>query len=460
MHRIAVLASLLAWLSPPMAEGSFALQPNVTQERYQVVLLTIDQGDDLWERFGHNAILIRDRSTGQDLAWNWGLYNFEDADFLPRFLRGTMRYTMGPALLEPFLARHRETNRTVYANEILVTQAEAGELDELVRRNFEPGNREYVYHYFLDNCSTRARDILDVALGGILSERFSEAITPMSYRWHTRRLVQQTAWIDQGLSFLLGTRGDPPRTQWDAMFIPMEMMRILEDFGRSDGLGGTTPLLGPRQVLVQATRSVAPEAPPSFRFIWLGLGLGSAALFLTLGSSAGRGSRTAKLALAGTVGVWGLVFWAARCVVARRLVYRPRFHPVERQHLPAESVGAPTNGDRSFGSHPGNLGVRRIRSGRYEAGGLDRRPIRFRRFASALDDYSAGKRGGSCGGCSDECGRRGGASHGHAFSEGLTDQSLVDCTSPKGLDTTAAFTPPTPMESFPVTPAGRSHPES
>ncbi len=306
MHRIAVLASLLAWLSPPMAEGSFALQPNVTQERYQVVLLTIDQGDDLWERFGHNAILIRDRSTGQDLAWNWGLYNFEDADFLPRFLRGTMRYTMGPALLEPFLARHRETNRTVYANEILVTQAEAGELDELVRRNFEPGNREYVYHYFLDNCSTRARDILDVALGGILSERFSEAITPMSYRWHTRRLVQQTAWIDQGLSFLLGTRGDPPRTQWDAMFIPMEMMRILEDFGRSDGLGGTTPLLGPRQVLVQATRSVAPEAPPSFRFIWLGLGLGSAALFLTLGSSAGRGSRTAKLALAGTVGVWGL----------------------------------------------------------------------------------------------------------------------------------------------------------
>ena len=52
----------------------------------------------------------------QELVWNWGLFSFEDPDFLPRFLRGTMLYSMGPALLEPFLEAYRAANRTVYGH--------------------------------------------------------------------------------------------------------------------------------------------------------------------------------------------------------------------------------------------------------------------------------------------------------------------------------------------------------
>ena len=317
MHHITLLVSLAAGLFqltadvspslpltpfPQNVQGEFSPQ----EERYQVILLTTDQGGNIWELFGHNAILIRDRWTGQDLAWNWGLFNFEDSDFLLRFLKGTMLYSMGPAPLEPFLEVYRAANRTVYANEIFLTQAEAGRLNELVRQNFEPENRDYVYHYFLDNCSTRVRDVLDTVLGGPLRERFSAAVTPMSLRWHTRRLVQETPWIDQGLSFLLGIQGDPPRTEWEAMFIPMEMMELLEGFERPDGAGGTRPLLGPRQVLVQADRRPTPETPPSFSLLWLVLGIGSAILFLSLGNVARQGGLLARAGLAGSVTLWGV----------------------------------------------------------------------------------------------------------------------------------------------------------
>ena len=314
MHGYTLLLSLLIGLASPV-EASPSMLPitrqqgspvaPVSEERYEVFLLTIEQGDDVWERFGHNAILIRDRTTDRDLAWNWGLYNFADPGFLSRFLRGTMRYTMAPAPLESFLDAYRVVERTVYANQIHLTHGESEYLNDLILRNFEPENREYVYHYFLDNCSTRVRDALDATLRGILKERFADATTAMSYRWHTRRLVQETGWIDQGLSFLLGTKGDTPGTEWEAMFIPMEMMRLLEGFERPDGAGGTTPLLGPRQVLVQTSRPTAAQAPRAFSPVWLLPGLGAAALFLMLGAGARKRHLVARSALAAVIVVWG-----------------------------------------------------------------------------------------------------------------------------------------------------------
>jgi hypothetical protein len=277
------------------------------QDRYDVFLLTMDQGDAVWELFGHNAILIRDRETGQDLAWNWGLFSFEAENFILRFLQGTMTYSMGPSELGAFLASYQQANRTVYANELVLTQDEARRLDEFVRWNFAPENRGYVYNYFLDNCSTRVRDVLDGILGGVLRQRFESVPTERSYRWHVRRLVQDRNWLEYGLHFLLGPRADVPISEWATMFIPMDMMRLLEEFERSDGAGGTTPLLGPREVLIQATRPGAPASAPPFSPWSLGIGLAGGILFVALGRGAARGTTWAFRGLAATALAWGLV---------------------------------------------------------------------------------------------------------------------------------------------------------
>lgn len=288
---------------PVTDAGAPAVDP--AGERYRVYLLTMGQGSEVWELFGHNALLIRDAASGQDLVWNWGLFDFGDVDFVPRFLQGTMRYTMGPAEFGAFLEAYRRAGRTVYANEVFLTQEEAGVLDEFVRWNYLPENRDYTYDYYRDNCSTRVRDALDMALGGMLRRAYQGRPTPHSYRWHSRRLVQGTTWVDQGLSFMVGTPGDRPVSEWEAMFLPLETMRLLEDFERLDGTGGTRPLLGPREVLHQADRPEVPAAPPTLSPAWILLGLAGAALFGALGAAA-RARPSARTGLRGAVSLWGM----------------------------------------------------------------------------------------------------------------------------------------------------------
>ena len=278
--------------------------PAAAADRYEVTLLTVGHGDAVWERFGHNAIRIRDRLTGQDLAWNWGLFNFADPDFIPRFLRGRMLYSMGAAETGAFLDAYRAAGRSVYSNELLLSPDEAAELDRLVRENFEPGNRDYLYHYFEDNCSTRVRDILDAVLGGILADAFAGAETGSSYRWHVRRLLGGMPVINHGLSVLIGPRGDAPRSEWDAMFIPMELMRSLEGFERPVRPAGRGALLGPREVLVESGRAAEPAEPPGFAPWWLLSGLAGSALLLAAGRRAAGGHRSSLRLLALSAAAW------------------------------------------------------------------------------------------------------------------------------------------------------------
>ena len=281
-------------------------QPDTAAARYEVSLWTIDQGAAVWERFGHNALLIRDRTTGEELAWNWGLFDFSADDFLVRFLRGSMEYSMGPFEPGALLASYVAADRTVYSNQVLLSDEEAGALNQLVLRNFLPENRSYVYHYFRDNCSTRIRDALDRVTGGVLRETFDGRGVSRSYRWHTRRLVQATLWIDQGLSFLLGTRGDPARSDWEAMFVPMEMMTLLEGARRSVGPDGTAPFLGPREVLYQGSRPPAPDSPPTLSAAWVVLGLGLGGGLVAMGRLARRSPTWGRWALSLAAASWGL----------------------------------------------------------------------------------------------------------------------------------------------------------
>jgi hypothetical protein len=302
----ATAALLLLFLVGGLSEVRAQSTASEVQPRFRVFLLTADQGEEVWELFGHNAILIVDHLTGERLAWNWGLFNFGDEDFLPRFLRGTMRYTMGPADVDAFIYSYSAAGRGVYSNEIFLTEEEATSLDAFIRNNFLPENRPYIYHYFRDNCSTRVRDALDGVLGGLLYERFVDRISPQSYRWHSRRLVQVEGWVDQGLSFLLGTKGDHPITEWEAMFAPLELMQLLEGVERIGPDGEMTPLLGPRVTVLESAYESAPPLPPGLSPLWPLLGLLLAASLAALAYQGSQGAGWGRIgAYLGIVG-WGL----------------------------------------------------------------------------------------------------------------------------------------------------------
>ncbi len=78
--------------TPVVAPGVAEPGSNLT-----VYLLTFGMGDVVWERFGHNAIRIKDAARGTDLTYNWGMFDFNQPRFIQRFLTGDTRYWMEAA---------------------------------------------------------------------------------------------------------------------------------------------------------------------------------------------------------------------------------------------------------------------------------------------------------------------------------------------------------------------------
>ena len=69
--RLAVAAAVVSWGGGANAQSPLpqAVAPGANLEVY---VMTMGPGDMIWERFGHNAIGIRDRDAGTDIVYNWG----------------------------------------------------------------------------------------------------------------------------------------------------------------------------------------------------------------------------------------------------------------------------------------------------------------------------------------------------------------------------------------------------
>jgi hypothetical protein len=258
---VALLAAALA-LGIPRAHSqaqatgtvsSPTATPAPIEPRYSISVLTFGPGDAVFERFGHNAIRIRDRFTGADLAYNWGMFSFEEPHFLARFLSGDTRYWVEAFptqwLVDVYAAQDRETVEQV----LRLTPTQAAALAAAVERNAQPEHRYYRYDYFRDNCSTRVRDALDAALGGALARRFAGVTRPWTYRTESIRLAEPDRFAQAGIDLALGPLADVPLTAWQAMFIPMRLRDDLREVRFADG-----PLVAQERVLYTARR--APEA--------------------------------------------------------------------------------------------------------------------------------------------------------------------------------------------------------
>lgn len=294
-------AALLLAVTTPAAQAG----AQVPGSELRVWLVTIGPGEAIWERFGHNAIRLVDTRTGYDASYNWGIFDFQQEDFIPRFLRGEMLYMMAPFASEPMLEMYRAAGREIVAQELALTPAQKLALRDFAERNALPENRDYYYDYFLDNCSTRVRDLLDHVLGGALFQQFGSLPTGTSYRDHTRRLTRPDPALYTGMDLLLGSPGDQPITVWAEMFVPMTLRDALRDVTVDDGQGGVRPLVVSEEVLAEARVAREPREAPTWWPWYLLLGMLGGAAFAGLGFRAARGSVRARWGLAVLGGVWG-----------------------------------------------------------------------------------------------------------------------------------------------------------
>ena len=270
-----------------------------------VSVLTMGDGTEVWEMFGHAAIWVQDTVTHRDTVVNWGTFNRSQPNFIPHFLQGLMLYSVGGDNIGYIMRVYRYLNRTVKQQELNLSDAQKDSVLAIMRENFLPQNVEYRYDYFVDNCSTRPRDILNRVLNGQLRVG-ADSMTDRSYRWHALRQMQGDKPLVLGVNIGLGRPSDRPITIWQEMFLPYKLHDWVATRMVRDSVGGALhPLVKTERVLFQANRPPEPDGPPSFWWLWP-VGIVVAALLYWVGVRAIDHDGGASIAAATLSCVWAL----------------------------------------------------------------------------------------------------------------------------------------------------------
>ena len=286
-----------------------------------IYLMTMGYGDKVWERFGHNAIRIVDASRGTDSVYNWGTFDFAQPNFLRRFMTGNTLYWMQGDGMAETMATYQYLNRSVWVQELDFTPAERAAVRDFISWNAEPEHRYYRYDYYLDNCSTRVRDILDRTVGGQLKAATATRLTNTTYRFHTQRALTFDRAVAMGTNIGLGEVADRRISQWEEAFLPGRLQEHIRGVQLRAADGTARSLVKSEQQLFTARRAPEPTAPPTVTIRNLVIGLAIAGLVFLLARAAHHGSRAGRRAFAtvGTIwaalnGILGIVLivgWAA-----------------------------------------------------------------------------------------------------------------------------------------------------
>ena len=251
--------ALSAQVPPSSPDG--ARGDTLTARRLQVSLLTFGQGTPVFERFGHNAIRIADPLIGLDISWNWGMFSFDEPNFLGRFLSGTSRYWVEGFGTVPLLAYYQEHDRQTVEQVLNLSGAQKLELLRFVRWNELEENKYYPYDYFLDNCSTRVRDALDRVLGGALRRAWTDSLSAHSFRGEALRLTEGAPVSRLGIDIALGTPADRRMTAWEEMYVPMRLRDRIRGIMVPGPDGVPVSLVKSERVVFTSMRSPEAAAP-------------------------------------------------------------------------------------------------------------------------------------------------------------------------------------------------------
>ncbi|HSR43521.1 MAG TPA: DUF4105 domain-containing protein [Longimicrobiales bacterium] len=283
--------------------------PLPSPPRLTAYLVTVGQGEAVWERFGHNIIWIHDPEAGTDQGYNYGLFSFRQENFLLNFVRGHMRYWMQGWSVRSQLARYASEGRTIWIQELALEPGRAEELQAFLAWNDRPENRFYRYDYYRDNCSTKVRDALDRALDGRIRALAADRTTDATWRDHTLRATGGVLWAWTGLHFAMGPMTDRPLTPWEEMFIPMELQEHLRGITLEGAGGEAVPLVRREWTYHEGPGAGLPDTTPRHRAAFWVVGLLVAGLIGGLGAWGSReaGSRLAlRLIATPWLLVWGL----------------------------------------------------------------------------------------------------------------------------------------------------------
>ena len=214
--------------------------------RIRISLLTCSPGEELYSIFGHSAIRIIDSNSVTDFVYNYGTFDFEDKDFYLKFARGKLLYFVSLERTEDFLYFYTATGRSIQEQELNLTDAEKKSIQYALIENLKEENRFYKYDFFLDNCTTRLRDI-------IKKHKHPAPAFPyvMPKKTRFRQAIHQylekggQLWSELGIDLVLGLPTDKIMSAEEQEFLPDNLMKAIDSCNN-------TPLVSKKSTLYNA----------------------------------------------------------------------------------------------------------------------------------------------------------------------------------------------------------------
>ncbi len=220
---VALLTFHMLWMSETACAQS-PMSMSVDDD-VEISLLTCEPHDAIYSLYGHTAIRVTDVRHHQDIAVNFGVFDFTSDYFVLRFVFGLTDYMMGVLPFEVFLSEYSYYGCGVYQQRINMTAAEKSAFLRALAIAARPENVVYRYNFFYNNCTTKARDLIFSALDGSVEYRQ----TPLQQgRKSFRELVhlknEEWPWARVGNDILLGVKADQNTNHDERQFLPQVLM--------------------------------------------------------------------------------------------------------------------------------------------------------------------------------------------------------------------------------------------
>ncbi len=262
------MRSVIAFILALLSIGIQAAQPTTMDvvERRQtdslcVSLLTCSPGNEAYTMYGHTAIRVHNLVTGSDIVFNYGMFNYSSDNFLYKFVRGETDYVLGAEPLSYFIERYKAKGNSIEEQVLNLSQQECQMTYISLLENLQPQNRTYRYNWLYDNCTTRARDMIERCIDGRVVYNIHDS------RITTRQILHDFSkadrWIEFGENLILGYELDTALTLRQQMFIPSRYAADADSACIVRNDGQTTPMVREKNMLVTIAESDANETKDS-----------------------------------------------------------------------------------------------------------------------------------------------------------------------------------------------------
>jgi hypothetical protein len=230
---------------------------------FDIYLLTVGIGDQIYARFGHTMIRVVDRNGGSDAVYNWGMFDYADPGFAWKFFKGILLYRVGVQSFSRTMTAYQYEQRPVWQERLNLTPVQTRRLLDRIALNMRPENIRYPYQYFFNNCATKPRDYIDEAVGGVIKATYAQELSGRTHRWYVREYLNDNPLVGLGLDVLMNGDIDRPVSKWDEMFFPPKLREYLRVMPALDDSG--KPLQGVHLLSRTEELLTLPDAPSGDR---------------------------------------------------------------------------------------------------------------------------------------------------------------------------------------------------